>query len=192
MKGLLMAAVMLLLPVVAYVSMPSLRNRVQYVLYDFNNYSKGSFIPGSSDGARVLSLRAGWYIFTNNPLSGVGFGDMRPAVEEWHQKFNPQSFSYDKFLPLNEWLLYGSGAGLLGIICLTAGLVIVLFPLWKKSIFGKLVVTVLLIPLITDDTIESQFGVVIFIFVIMWLRHYFLLFEPFADEPAIGGIDLEK
>lgn len=192
MQALLMIGLLVLLPVLAYVSLPSLRNRVQYVVYDFNNYSKGNFIPGSSDGARVLSLKAGWYIFANHPAAGVGFGDIRPEVEQWHNEFNPQSFTYDRFLPLNEWLVYGSGAGTPGMICLTVGLLLVLYPLWKRGIFGKIVTIVLVIPLITDDTIESQFGVVIFIFVIMWLRHYFLLFEPYANEQAIGGIDREK
>lgn len=188
--GVLMGAMFLLLPVTAYVTFPSLRNRVQYVVYDFNNYSKGNFVPGSSDGARVLSLKAGWHIFTSHPLTGVGFGDMRPAVEAWHQKFNPQSFTFDQFLPLNEWLLYGSGAGLPGIIGLTIGLLLMLCPLWKKGIYGRITVVVLLIPLMTDDTIESQFGVVIFIFVIMWFRYYFSLLETSLDESAIRGIDL--
>jgi O-antigen ligase len=157
------------LPIVAVFTIPTLRNRVQYVVYDFNNYSKGNFIPGLSDGARVLSLKAGWFITRHHPLVGVGFGDMKAAVRNWHQTYQPTSFEYDRFLPLNEWLFYGTGSGVLGLICFTVGIVMLIRMIWKAGIVEKTIVVVLLIPLITDDTLESQFGVVIFIFVLMWL-----------------------
>jgi O-antigen ligase len=157
------------LPVVAVLTIPTLKKRVQYVVYDFNNYSKGNFIPGLSDGARVLSLKAGWFITKHHPLIGVGFGDMKAAVRDWHQAYQPTSFEYERFLPLNEGLFYGTGSGLFGIICFTVGVFMLLSMVWKAGIIEKTIAVVLLVPLITDDTLESQFGVVIFIFVLMWL-----------------------
>jgi O-antigen ligase len=162
-------AAMVTFPVVAVLTIPTLKNRFQYVMYDFNNYSKGHFIPGLSDGARVLSLKAGWSITRHHPLVGVGFGDMKAAVRDWHGIYQPTSFEYERFLPLNEWLFYGTGSGVFGIICFTVGISILLSMIWKAGIIEKTIAVVLLIPLITDDTLESQFGVVIFIFVLMWL-----------------------
>jgi O-antigen ligase len=166
--GIALAAI-ITFPIVAVLTIPTLRNRFQYVVYDFNNYSKGNFIPGLSDGARVLSLKAGWSITKHHPLTGVGFGDMKAAVRDWHQTYQPTSFEYEKFLPLNEWLFYGTGSGLFGIISFTVGIPMLLSMIWKTGIIEKAIAVVLLIPLITDDTLESQFGVVIFIFVLMWL-----------------------
>ena len=170
MPGILLIVAFFVVPVIAYVSMPSLHNRVQYILYDFSNYSKGVFIAGSSDGARVLSLQAGWQLLTQHPVIGVGFGDLKSAIEQWHQAYYPQSFPTDRFLPLNEWLLYGAASGWIGIIALTAGIFLLLRTAWSSNINSRILCVVLVIPLITDDTLESQFGVVIFIFVLMVTR----------------------
>ena len=168
-QGLALIAFMIFAPVIAYVSMPSFRNRLQYVQYDFSNYSKGNFIPGLSDGARVLSLKAGWAITNQHPYTGTGFGDMKPAISKWHLQHYANTFEYERFLPLNEWLLYGAGSGWPGILFFTLGLIVLMRPVWKQGLTGRTGIVVLLIPLITDDTLESQFGVVIFIFVLMWL-----------------------
>lgn len=168
--GILLIVAFFVVPVIAYVSMPSLHNRVQYILYDFSNYSKGVFIAGSSDGARVLSLQAGWQLLTQHPVIGVGFGDLKSAIEQWHQSYYPQSFPTDRFLPLNEWLLYGAASGWIGIIALTTGIFLLLRTAWSSNINSRMLCIVLVIPLITDDTLESQFGVVIFIFVLMVTR----------------------
>ena len=181
MIGIVLIVAFFVLPVIAYVSMPSLHHRIQYVLYDFGNYSKGVFIPGSSDGARVLSLKAGWQLLMQHPVTGVGFGDLKAAIEQWHQTYYPQSLPTDRFLPLNEWLLYGAASGWMGIIAFTAGIFLLLRIAWCSNIVSRILCVVLVIPLITDDTLESQFGVVIFIFVLMVTRQLFKLPEPVPE-----------
>lgn len=176
--GIMLTVAFFALPVIAYVNMPSLHNRVQYILYDFSNYSKGVFIPGSSDGARVLSFKAGWQLLAQHPVIGVGFGDLKSAIEQWHQAYYPQSLPSDRFLPLNEWLLYGAASGWMGIIAFTAGIFLLLRTAWSSNIVSKILCLVLIIPLVTDDTLESQFGVVIFIFVLMVTRQLFNEAEP--------------
>ena len=165
-------------PAVAYLSMPSLHNRVQYVLYEFDNYTKGVFIPGSSDGARVLSIKAGWQILNRHPATGVGFGDLKKTINQWHETYYPQSMPTDRFLPLNEWILYGAASGWMGVIAFTAGILLLVRSAWTKNITSKILCIILIIPLITDDTLESQFGVVIFIFILMVTRQLFKLPEP--------------
>jgi len=157
-------------PLLAYAALPSFKNRVQYVLYDFSNYSRGNFMSGLSDGARVLSVKAGWAITNQHPIAGVGFGDLKPAINDWHQQYFPHTKAFERFLPLNEWLLYGAGSGWPGMLLFTLGILLLLRPLWVGGILCRITAVVLTIPLITDDTLESQFGVVIFIFVLMWMR----------------------
>ena len=157
-------------PLLAYAALPSFRNRVQYVLYDFSHYSKGNYLSGLSDGARVLSIKSGWAITKQHPATGVGFGDMKPAIDNWHQQYYPHTQPFERFLPLNEWLLYGAGSGIPGILLFTLGLYLLCKPVWRNGVAGKITALVLLVPLVTDDTLESQFGVVIFIFVLMWIR----------------------
>ncbi len=165
--------ILFILPITAYFTMPTFQNRIQYILYDFGNYSKGVFLPGSSDGARVLSIKAGWSIITQHPVTGVGFGDMKVAIDDWHNMHHPSSLIIERFLPLNEWFIYGAGSGWIGIGCFSLGLFLLLKILWKDGrVIERIAAVILIIPLITDDTLESQFGVFIFIFMLMWLCLY--------------------
>lgn len=144
---------------VAYTTISSLQNRVQYVLYDFGNYSKGVFTEGSSDGARVLSMQAGWAITKQNKIKGVGFGDIQTEVNNWHIIYHATTKDYERFLPTNQWLIYGAGSGWLGILLFSIGLFLLFRLITIRSIFSTIIIVVLLIPLITDDSFEGQHGV---------------------------------
>ncbi len=146
----------------AYYSFPSLKNRIQYVAYDFGNYSKGIYTEGSSDGARILSLKAGIFITQQHLLKGVGFGDIQAEVIKWHNKNHASSKEYERFLPTNQWLIYSAGSGLLGVVCFSIGLILLLRPLHTKTIFSAILFFVLLLPLVTDDSFEGQYGVTVF------------------------------
>ena len=146
----------------AYLCIPTLHNRMQYAGWNFEQYSSGKFEEGSSDGARLLSLRSGWDILRSHPLAGVGFGDIKNSVNDWYGQFYPQIKKDERFAPINEWLLYGAGSGWPGIIFFTAGLVILSRLLFSKNIFSTCLLLVLLVPLIGESYMEVQFGVVIF------------------------------
>lgn len=158
-SGLQLSILLLLLFAVLYAVLPTLQMRIQYVLYDLSNYAAGVFQQGSSDGARVLSWRAGWAIGIANPLLGVGFGDIRAAVDAWHQQYYPFTLPAERFLPTNQWLIYFAGAGLVGVFSFTAAIFLLLRQLAIRYLPALFV---LVLPLITDDSLEGQFGVVIF------------------------------
>ena len=160
--GILLIIAMCLFAFVSYTNLKSLQNRIKYVVYDFENYSKGIYTEGSSDGDRVLSLKAGVSIINQHLITGVGFGDVQSEVEKWHHLNHPSSKDYERFLPTNQWLIYGAGSGLFGIACFSLGLILLLQPLFFKNIFSVVMILILLIPLITDDTFEGQFGINIF------------------------------
>jgi len=148
-----------------YYSIPTLRNRIQYVVYDFGNYSKGNVMPGYGDASRWMSIRAGYEITNEHPVTGVGFGDIRNEVNEWHNKNHPSSLLYERFLPANEWLVYGAGTGWPGLICFTIGLFLLLYTTTSKNGLSVVLSLVSLIPFLIDDTLEGQYGVVILAFI---------------------------
>ena len=160
--GLLLIFAIAMVGFLAYKNLPSLKNRVQYVLYDFGNYSKGVYIEGSSDGARVLSLKAGMDITKQHLSKGVGFGDVQTEIIKWHNIQHPSSKGYERFLPTNQWLIYSAGSGLLGVIFFSFGLILLLRKMVSRNIFSIVTIAVLLLPLITDDSFEGQHGVSVF------------------------------
>jgi hypothetical protein len=150
---------------IAYKSLPTLRNRMQYVVYDYSLFSKSDTGRGYNDAARWLSIRAGYDLTTTHPLTGVGFGDIRSEVNEWHNRHHPQSFDYERFLPANEWMVYGAGSGWPGMLCFTAGLFLLLIRTTSSDILSVLLSVTAFIPMLTDDSLEGQFGVVLLCFI---------------------------
>lgn len=163
--GIGIVAVILAMAVVCYQAMPTLRNRIQYVVYDFQQYSKGNAMPGYNDASRWLSIRAGYQILTANPLYGAGAGDVMKEVDAWHNTHHPQSLPYERFLPANEWLVYGAAAGWPGFLFFTAGLLLLLYTTTSKNGYSFVLSATALVPFLVDDTLEGQYGVVILAFI---------------------------
>ena len=154
-----------LVAILFYATMPTLRNRIQYVVYDFNNYSTGNVMPGYNDAARWLSMKAGYQIMQTHPLYGVGFGDMYTEIDQWHQINHPNSFAYERFYPANEWLVYGTGSGWAGMICFAAGFFLLLYATTSKNILSVILSVVSIIPFLIDDSLEGQYGVLLLAFI---------------------------
>ena len=148
-----------------YATIPTLRNRIQYVVYDFSNYSTGNVMPGYNDAARWLSMKAGYQIMQTHPLYGVGFGDMYTEIDQWHQINHPNSFAYERFYPANEWLVYGTGSGWAGMICFAAGFFLLLYATTSKNILSVILSVVSIIPFLIDDSLEGQYGVLLLAFI---------------------------
>ncbi|MEO7530051.1 MAG: O-antigen ligase family protein [Sediminibacterium sp.] len=163
--GVSVVAIAIIAASFCYYTMPTLRNRIQYVVYDFSNYSKGNAMPGYGDAARWLSIRAGYAITKKHPITGVGFGDMLAAVNQWHQTDHPSSLLYERFLPANEWLVYGIGSGLPGLVCFTFGLLLLLYAATERNALSIVLSLISLVPFLIDDTLEGQYGVVILAFI---------------------------
>ena len=122
-------------------------------------------MPGYGDAARWLSIRAGYEITTQHPVAGVGFGDILNEVDQWHQINHPPSLAYERFLPANEWLVYGAGSGWPGLICFTAGMLLLLYASTSANPLSIVLSATSLIPFLIDDTLEGQYGVVILAFI---------------------------
>jgi hypothetical protein len=161
-------AAMLLMPLAAWMLLPTFRNRIRYNLYDLSFIEKNTYLPGSNDGNRMLSLRAGRDILLQHPL-GVGSGDVVDKTWEWYEKHVPQMLETDKLYPASEWLCYGDAAGWPGLLLFTA---IMLVPFFLRRIkdrfFWISLNLIAAFSLLFDIGLETQFGVFIYAFVVLW------------------------
>ena len=121
--------VILLLPVLAWFLFPSFQERVKFVRWDFQQYSRGKYVEGLNDAPRVLSWRAAREIIKDNPGKGLGAGDARMAVNQWYAKRAPFLKPYERLLPANQFLVYGIYGGL---VCLVLAACILLVPLFIR------------------------------------------------------------
>ena len=114
------------MPFIAWVSLPTFRNRIKFVWWDFQHYSRGGYSEGLSDTPRILSIDAGKALLKENPVLGTGFGDLQMEITAWYTRNTPFLKGYEQLLPSNEGLIYAVGSGLIGFMIF---LIAVLYPL---------------------------------------------------------------
>lgn len=102
-----------LIPVTAWFLFPTFQNRMRFVIWDFQNYSRGNYVEGLSDAPRIISYNAGSSLIKSNPAIGVGSGDVRGETWAWYDIHAAYLKEYERLLPSNEVLMYAAAGGLL-------------------------------------------------------------------------------
>jgi O-antigen ligase len=167
-NGLLLFAALIVLPVMAYFTLPTFQNKVRYIRYDFDYFSKASYLPGANDAVRVISMKAGWNVFTENPITGVGFGDVFAEVKNQYAVNYPQMQEPDKIYPSSEWLMYGAGCGLIGLIIFGWVMAIPFFTEVTNRLPWYLLNSTAAFSFLFDIGLEVQYGVFIYAFIVLW------------------------
>jgi hypothetical protein len=157
------------LPFIAYKTIPTFRERINYLSYQLINFGEKQAAGVYSDHNRLLSIQAGWDIFRSNWLTGVGYGDLKQAMRDWFDANAPQVPGTERFRPLNQWLNAGAAAGVMGVIVVS---IVVFLPFFKQEwrsntpalafvIFTALIFTY-------ECMLEDQLGVFLFTYFILW------------------------
>jgi O-antigen ligase len=168
-KFIILLLGMVAVPIIAYFVLPTFRNRVSYMRYDLSLLGHRGAITGSDDGNRLVSLEAGWLIMNQHPVTGVGFGDLRSATENFYDSYYPGRPPADRILPSSEWLFYGAGLGWTGAILFSICLIVPAFakPL-RRNPYWWLVNVLLASSYLFDIGLEVQYGVFIHAFILLW------------------------
>ena len=166
--ALTILALVLALPLLAYAVLPTFRTRLHYVLYDLSFAQKSEYLPGTSDGARVMSLKAGWQVLQQNPF-GAGAGDIMHEADGWYAVNVPEVLANDKFYPSSEWLMYGGFAGWIGIGLFS---IVMLLPFFFKQKIQKIFWigfhATAAFSFSFDMGLEVQYGVFLYAFICGW------------------------
>ena len=165
--GMLALAAMLAIPFAAIQTIPSLRMRVQYMVWDWQQYRQN--VGNSySDAERMISLQVGTQLWRENPWLGIGAGDLPAEVQKVVDAQYPAYRDAPK-LPHNQLLYILTGTGIIGL-CLS--LVAFLAPLSLRrhrqfflfSAFQILIFASFLV----EYTIETAIGVSFYLFYTLW------------------------
>jgi O-antigen ligase len=167
--GLGLTALLLLavLPFIALKTLPSLQQRVNYMLWDWQQYQHNSG-DDYSDSERWISFQAGWKLWRANPLLGVGAGDLPSEIARVVTTDHP-AYRKDPRLPHNQFIYILAGTGLLG---LAATLLALLFPVFSDgyrhfylfAVFQVIIFTSFLV----EYTLETAMGVAFYLFYTLW------------------------
>lgn len=183
-EALLLLCLPVALPLIAYLLLPTFKARLQYNLYDLSFVKKAAYLPGSSDGARAMSLKAGWQVLTKNPF-GAGAGDVLHEAEEWYAVHVPQVLPSDKFYPCSEWLVYGGFAGWGGVALFT---VVMAVPFFARRIRHRVFWTgfhaTAAFSFVFDTGLETQYGIFLYAVLacLLWKGLADVNHEPFLQR----------
>ncbi len=164
--------IFLVLPLVAYKTLPTFHNRVKYFLYDLEYFKKTNYLPGANDAVRIISLKAGMNVMQQEPVTGVGFGDIIGETRKYYNKNYPQMTEADKIYPSSEYIIYGAGCGWLGSIVFIFVMIIPFFSKTKNKLVWCLLNAMAAFSLLFDPGLEIQFGVFIYAFIVLWCRKW--------------------
>ena len=162
-----LSILILALPIGAWFLFPSFQNRLRYNRYDLSNAKENKYVPGSNDGKRILSLKAGWLVLQQHPF-GVG-GDVVDKTYQWYDQNVPAMSQEEKLFPSSEPLMYAGFAGWIGLLLYTVCMVLPFFERVKRGHFFWLSLSALMaFSLLFDIGLEAQFGVFIYAFIMPW------------------------
>ncbi len=162
-KGRIFAisAAFILVPIVAYQTVPSFQTRLEYMVEDLSKYQDQRW-NAYSDAERLLSVRAGIDIARSATLFGVGPGDLKTEMKRYfYRNFDKDTFK----LPHNQYITLAAGSGLVGLFSfLLAMLLPLLIRRNYRNDFLLLLFTLILLSMLVENTFEVAVGVAIFIF----------------------------
>ena len=176
-KKFLLGALIILfiaaLPFAAYKFVPSLHNKIGYMSYDLEMYQKGN-INEHSDAMRLLSMKIGLQIWQNNPVLGVGAGDLETETYKIYAQSYQQISDYNRRLPHNQFIWVLATTGLLGfVLFLTA----FFFPLLSGGYYKYALIFILHLMIFssffTEDTFEEQMGSGFYLIFLLILMNQF-------------------
>ncbi len=150
----------LLSPVIAYYSVPSFQNKIKYTIYDLKEFQRGEGAD-HSDSERLRSIVIGYEIWKENPLWGVGSGDLREIINEtYKEKYGTEGLP--KY-PHNQFLKLLAISGIIGtLIYLTGFFGPVFIDKNYKNIFLSTFIIMILVSFLVEATLERSYSLAFF------------------------------
>ncbi len=160
---------------VNYQNVNSLKGRIYETLWEIDIYKASGDANGHSLTQRFEYWKTALSIIKENPIFGVGTGDVPTAFDQEYVKLNSSLAKEWRLRAHNQYLSIGVAFGIVGLLWF---LITLIYPMLKeKNGFNYLYITFFIITIISffsDDTLETQAGATYFAF----LNSYFL----FAQE----------
>ncbi|MES2565728.1 MAG: O-antigen ligase family protein [Bacteroidota bacterium] len=146
------------------------------LVWEYNKYKRGENPSGQTLTMRMAFWKNGSYIVHENPIVGVGTGDIQSAYDKMYVQTHSKLDKEWRLRCHNQYLAITVAFGILGLI-------IFLIYLFYPAIVLRKEIHLLywpfflisLLSFITEDTLETQSGVTFFIFfqtLFLWLASF--------------------
>lgn len=164
-----------------------IKSRLMKILFEYQNYIRTGDPSGHSVMQRVEYWKTAWRIIEKNFWFGVGTGDMNVAFDQEYEEMNSKLKPEARLRAHNQYLSIWVGLGVVGLIWFLFALV---FPAWYsghfKSLFYLIFYIAFMVSMLTEDTIETQAGVTLFIF---FNSLFLFLYDTHSSQNLISDKD---
>ncbi|CAH1002002.1 hypothetical protein LEM8419_02917 [Neolewinella maritima] len=165
-RGLVIGLVGLcLLPLVAYLTVPTFRTKLQYMRYELLHRDATQDTADYSDTGRLTSIRLGLNVWQEHPLLGVGYGNLRQAMDEQYAEALPGTSGKR---PHNQFVSALAAGGVVGCAITIGCFLLIGFggSRWRDPLFFALW-TVFVLSCLVENTLETSAGVTLFTLVML-------------------------
>lgn len=171
-RGLLLLCTIFLMGFASIHIYPSLANRINYFFYEWQLIQEGDLKAGHSDAQRIVSTRFGYQIGKENPLTGVGVGDIKDEVTK---KYNAEYKDEEIIskLPHNQFVFVFACTGVFGILIF---LIAFLYPFIEKNRYREFLFTsfaiVVVLSCMSEHMLEIQIGTAFYLTFLLLFINY--------------------
>jgi O-antigen ligase len=171
--GVALLLLMVAIPYAAIKLIPSLKNKLDYMTYDYRSFENGE-VKNLSDGVRIISMKGGLEIAKQNLWLGVGAGDLQDEMNKFYAEHYPQLEESDHKLPHNQLVWTLATTGIIGLALFLFGFS---FPLFingnYKSWLFVIFHVILFSSFFTEATLEEQVGTGFYLTFLLVLMNQF-------------------
>lgn len=163
-------------PLLAYLAFPSFRAKIGYVQEDLS-MQKHDKQQNYSDSGRFTSIEMGLELAEDNPIVGVGAGNLHQEIKELYKKLYPKAREIK--LPHNQFVWVLAANGIIGLI--TFSLAFFSPLLYKNNYRHPLFLafnTVIFSSFLTESTLETSLGVALYLFFLLLSLNYMMQHCP--------------
>ncbi len=157
------------LPFAAYYTVPSFKQKMDYMTWDHQQFAAGKGGVYSNSG-RITSMQVGWDQFVENPIFGIGVGNLERETKKIYANKYP---SYSKALvPHSQFIFTLAATGIFGFIFfMIAFLVPFFFNGAYKDLFFLGFYAIFTVAFLIEHSIENAVGIGTFLlFLLVMLR----------------------
>jgi O-antigen ligase len=139
------------------------RIKIYELIWELDHYRKGGNPGGHSVTQRLEFLRTGWAIFRDQPLTGVGTGDVQAAFDVKYEEIDSRLPQQYRLRAHNQFLTFAIATGLIGALLILIALILPVFLEKRhRSYLVLMFLLVSLLSMLNEDTLETQAGVAFF------------------------------
>jgi O-antigen ligase len=159
--GLGLLFFLVLIPVLAFYSIPSIQQKFYLMRYNWEQYQSGK-VSNLSDTQRLLSYQIAMKVASKSPWIGVGAGDLYTEQEKYYKENYPE---LGPMQPHNQFISFYAACGILGLFAFLFFLFApLLYQKAYKSIWNLMVFMIIFSSMLTENTLFVSIGVNIYAF----------------------------